>query len=249
VRALVVPRPDEVLLVRRLFESDGGRGGDAGEPASSLDADLLGRRRRARGAPARDGVTAADPRLADLAGAREGDPDAIGRLYRALQPRLMRMLRVEVGDAADDVASQTWLEVVGALRRFEGDFDGFRALLFTIARRRVADHRRTRRRRPATPTEPVAFNDRLAATDDTEQMALADVGGRWAVERIVELLPPDHAEIVLLRVVADLPVEQVARILGRPAGTIRVQQHRALKRLAAALGGNEGALRGDEAER
>ena len=244
-----MPRPDEVLLVRRLFESNGGRGGDAGEPASALEDDLLGRRRRARTAPAAGVVTPVDPWLADLAGARVGDPDAIARLYRELQPRLMRMLRVEVGDAADDVASQTWLEVVGALKRFEGDFDGFRALLFTIARRRVADHRRTRRRRPATPTEPVTFNERLEAPDDTERTALADVGGQWAVQRIVELLPSDQAEIVLLRVVADLPVEHVAQILGRPAGTIRVQQHRALKRLAAALAGNERALRGDEAER
>ena len=216
--------------MRRLFESNGGRGGDAGEAASRA-------------------VTEADRRLADLSAARDGDGDAIARLYRELQPRLLRMLRVEVGDAADDVASQTWLEVVGALRRFEGDFDGFRALLFTIGRRRMADHRRTRRRRPATPTEPVAFNDRVEAPDDTERAALADVGGQWAVQRIMELLPPDQAEIVLLRVVADLPVEHVARILGRPPGTIRVQQHRALKRLAAALAGNDGALRGDEAER
>ena len=83
-----------------------------------------------------------------LAAARQGDAAAITRLYRDLQPRLLRILRVEVGDAADDVASQTWLEVVGALRRFEGDQRGFRALLYTIARRRMADHRRTQRRRP-----------------------------------------------------------------------------------------------------
>jgi RNA polymerase sigma-70 factor, ECF subfamily len=231
--------------VRRLFESDEGRGDDAGPAVAALEHDLLGRRRRAKAAAANGLAAPTGAWMADLAAARAGDGEAIARLYRELQPRLLRMLRVEVGDAADDVASQTWLEVVGALRKFEGELDGFKALLFTIARRRVADHRRSRRRRPATPTEPVDLNDKVEATDDTERAALADVAGEWAVQRIAELLPPDLAEIVLLRVVADLPVDQVAEVLGRAPGTIRVQQHRALKRLAAALAGNENALRGD----
>jgi RNA polymerase sigma-70 factor, ECF subfamily len=231
--------------VRRLFESDGGRGDDAGAAVAALEHDLLGRRRRAKVAAANGLAAPTGAWMADLAAARDGDADAIARLYRELQPRLLRMLRVEVGDAADDVASQTWLEVVGALRKFEGEFDGFKALLFTIARRRVADHRRSRRRRPATPTEPVDLHDKVEAADDTERAALADVAGEWAVQRIAEVLPPDLAEIVLLRVVADLPVDQVAQVLGRAPGTIRVQQHRALKRLAAAMAGNENALRGD----
>ncbi len=182
---------------------------------------------------------------ATIAAARRGDAAAITRLYRAHQPRLLRVLRSEIGDAADDVASQTWLEVVGALGRFEGDEGGFRALLFTIARRRVADHRRTRRRRPATPSEPRPLDDTVEAADDTEATALAGVDGDRAVQRIMALLPPDQAEVLLLRVVADLPVEQVAAVLGRAPGTVRVQQHRALKRLAAALGGNDDGPTGD----
>lgn len=180
-----------------------------------------------------------------LARAREGDADAITLLYRLVQPRLIGFLRPAVGDAAEDVASQTWLEVVGALRRFEGDLDGFRALLFTIARRRVADHRRTQRRRPATATEPASLHDRLEAPDDTEGRAIEAVGSDEAIRRILDLLPPEQAEVVLLRVVADLPVEQVATVLGRAPGTVRVQQHRALKRLAAALGGNGSSPSGD----
>jgi RNA polymerase sigma-70 factor (ECF subfamily) len=207
-----------------LFQASGGRGA-----AGNAD----------------DGLTGTDPRLATLAAAGQGDPEAIATLYRELQPRLLRVLRAECGDAADDVASQTWLEVVGVLRRFQGDFDGFRALLFTIARRRVADHRRTRRRRPATPTEPTALNDRVEAVDDPERTALDGMSGQSAVQRIIDLLPPDQAEVVLLRIVADLPVEQVAKLLGRAPGTIRVQQHRALKRLAAVLGGNDRATSGD----
>lgn len=189
------------------------------------------------------------PDDAVLLAARDGDRDAISQLFRMLQPKLLRVLRIEVGDAADDVASQTWLEVIGALKRFEGDLEGFRALLFTIARRRVADHRRTQRRRPSLATEPATLVDAVEAPEDVATAVLDVAGSAWAIQRITELLPRDQAEVVLLRVVADLPVEQVAAILGRAPGTIRVQQHRALKRLAAALSGNDNDAAGDRDKR
>jgi RNA polymerase sigma-70 factor, ECF subfamily len=56
-----------------------------------------------------------------------------------------------------------------------------------------------------------------------------------AIRRITALLPPDQAEIVLLRVVAGLSVDDVAGITGRRPGTVRVLQHRALRRLAERL--------------
>jgi RNA polymerase sigma-70 factor (ECF subfamily) len=185
---------------------------------------------------------------ATLAAARAGDADAISLLYRDLQPRLLRVLRVEVGGAAEDVASQTWLEVVGALARFEGNEAGFRAFVFTVARRRVSDHRRTRRRRPAHPTDPAAFTDAVDPSGDVESDVLAGLDADRAVRLLADVLTPDQAEVVLLRVVADLPVDEVARMLGRSPGTIRVQQHRALKRLAAALGGNDPPDPGDQEE-
>jgi RNA polymerase sigma-70 factor (ECF subfamily) len=171
--------------------------------------------------------------------ARQGDPAAISTIWRVEQPRLLRVLRAEVGDAAEDVASQTWLELIGALRRFEGDERGFRALLFTIARRRVADHRRTTRRKPATPTSPVDLQE-LRANVDVRVSHGADVlsrlGSEEAVAALVELVTPEQAEVVLLRVVAGLSVSEVATLVGRSEGAVRVQQHRALRRLADALG-------------
>jgi RNA polymerase sigma-70 factor (ECF subfamily) len=170
-----------------------------------------------------------------LAAAQQGDRQAISEIWRVEQPRLLRVLRAEVGDAADDVASQTWLEVMGALRRFQGDERGFRALLFTIARRRVADHRRSQRRKPATPTAPVDLHElqasRSAATGHGADV-LARMSSDEAVAAIIGLLGPYQAEIVLLRVVAGMTVDEVAAVVGRTEGAIRVQQHRALRKLA-----------------
>lgn len=179
-----------------------------------------------------DGGVPAVPFAALIDRARTGDRDAIAGLWRSEHPRLVRVLRGLVGDAAEDVASQTWLELMGLLGRFEGDERGFRALLFTIARRRVADHRRTQRRKPAVPMAPAD----LASGTPVHRTEARDVGaaveGDEAVAVIRAMLPPHQAEIVLLRVVAGLSVDEVARIVGRSAGAVRVQQHRALKRLA-----------------
>jgi RNA polymerase sigma-70 factor (ECF subfamily) len=177
-----------------------------------------------------------------LAAARRGDRSAIASIWRVEQPRLLRVLRTEAGDAADDIASQTWLELMGALRRFEGDERGFRALLYTIARRRLADHRRTQRRKPAQATDPEVLaalrsvGPRPDARGDAEAEVVAAIGADDLLAAISAILPPEQVEVLVLRVVAGLSVDQVAAIVGRKPGAVRVQQHRALKRLADALG-------------
>ena len=173
-----------------------------------------------------------DAFAARMDAARSGDRDAVAELWRSEHPRLVRVLLGLVGDAAEDVASQTWLEVMGLLGRFEGDERGFRALLFTIARRRVSDHRRSLRRKPALPMAPAD----LALGTPVHRSPGRDVGatleGDEAVAFITAMLPAHQAEIVLLRVVGGLAVDEVAAIVGRSPGAVRVQQHRALKRLA-----------------
>ena len=103
---------------------------------------------------------------AALAAAQRGDPDAFRVLYRDTQPRVLRYLHALVGGDAEDVASETWLQVARDLADFTGDADGFRGWVATIARHRAIDHQRYRGRRPATPVpaEDLAY---LAASDDT----------------------------------------------------------------------------------
>ncbi|MGH8998556.1 MAG: RNA polymerase sigma factor [Acidimicrobiia bacterium] len=170
-----------------------------------------------------------------LAAAALGADWAVAVLYRSLNRRLVRFLRAQAGGEAEDIASQVWLEVARALPRFEGKEDDFRALVFTVARRRLSDFRRTLRRRPVELVGDARL-DAAARVDSAETEVIERLGGEEAARRIVELLPADQAEVVLLRVVAGLGTAEGAALVGRRPGTVRVLQHRALRRLADVLG-------------
>jgi RNA polymerase sigma-70 factor (ECF subfamily) len=89
-----------------------------------------------------------DPGLA-VAAAQRGDPEAFRVLYRDIQPRLLRYLRALVHEDAEDVASETWLQVSRDLGGFRGSYDGFRGWVVTVGRHRALDHlRREGGRRP-----------------------------------------------------------------------------------------------------
>lgn len=163
--------------------------------------------------------------------AQAGDELAVTCLYRALNPPLLRYLRHHVSESAEDLASEVWLAAAKALTRFVGDSQGFRAMLFAIARRRIADHFRRRSRQPATVVLEAARY--LSDVVETSDVVLEELSTQQAIEALTDSLPPDQAEVVLLRVVADLSVDQVARIMGRSEGSVRVLQHRALRSLRA----------------
>jgi RNA polymerase sigma-70 factor (ECF subfamily) len=166
-----------------------------------------------------------------IARAAAGEADALGDLWRAHNHLLLRYFRGKGMREPDDLASTVWLEVVRGLSTFAGDEDDFRRWLFTIAARRRIDQIRTERRRRdrddaarALAGMPVA----PAADVDAERAAALD-----RAIALVRQLPRDQAEAVLLRVVADLSVADVATIMRRTDGNVRVLVHRGLKRLAA----------------
>jgi RNA polymerase sigma-70 factor, ECF subfamily len=171
-----------------------------------------------------------------LAAAQTGAEWAVVRLYRAIHPSLLRYLAVREPQEAEDIASQVWLEVARSLSKFSGSEDEFRALVFTIARRRLANARRSRTRRRSDVVETRALYA-VAAGDDPAADAETRVTTERAIARINELLRPEQAEVVMLRVVAGLSVEHVATIVGKSPAAVRVIQHRALKDLARRLGG------------
>ena len=175
-----------------------------------------------------------------LSAAARGDEDAFGRLWRDLQPRLLRYFAVVSRAAAEDLASETWLGVVRGIDRFEGNEPAFRAWVFTIARHEVLDWRRRAARRPTEDLPVIALAEQ-AAPDDPAADALEGFSTRAALAEVATL-PADQAEAILLRVVAGLGVDRVAAIMGKRPGTVRVLTHRGLRKLAERLG-DDGRMR------
>jgi RNA polymerase sigma-70 factor (ECF subfamily) len=182
-----------------------------------------------------DSARAGDADMAAaLAGALRGDPGAFRALYRDTQPRLLRYLHALAGDEAEDIASETWLQITRDLHTFHGDPDGFRGWAATIARHRALDHLRALGRRP--PPIPVPAEDlaSLPAADDTAARALDAVTTHAAVA-LIATLPPDQAEAVLLRAVVGLDAATAAHVLGKRPGAIRTAAYRGLRTLARHL--------------
>jgi RNA polymerase sigma-70 factor (ECF subfamily) len=179
------------------------------------------------------GATLAEPDAAVRAALR-GDPDAFRVLYRDMQLRLLRYLRALTGDEAEDVASETWLQVSRDLASFTGGHDAFRGWVTTIARHRALDHLRSRGRRP--PSVPVPSEDLAdrSADDDSAASAIEAVGTDAAI-RLIAALPPDQAEAVLLRAVIGLDAKAAGKVVGKRAGAIRSAAHRGLRTLAQQL--------------
>ena len=100
-----------------------------------------------------------------LAAARRATRLAFARLWRELNPPLLRYLRVLAPSSAADLASETWLQVMRSLSSFSGPELAFRGWVFTIARNKLTDAQRRESRRPRTTTDD--GGGELAAPDDT----------------------------------------------------------------------------------
>jgi RNA polymerase sigma-70 factor (ECF subfamily) len=174
-----------------------------------------------------------------LDGARQGEPAAVAVLFHDLHPRLARFLHAQEPRAADDLHAEVWEAVARGLPAFQGGEPEFRAWVWSIARRRLADHRRRAGRRRTEPTDAAAFAER-AGPASTERDALARLSAEEAAALVVALLPEDQAEVVLLRILGDLSTEEVADVMGRPVTWVRVNQHRAVRKLADRLGSRLG---------
>ncbi|MFB7329236.1 MULTISPECIES: RNA polymerase sigma factor [unclassified Streptomyces] len=170
---------------------------------------------------------------AAVARAQEGDEEAFAVAYRLVQPGLLGYVRGLVGEDAEDVASEAWLEIARDLGRFRGDGPGFRGWTATIARHRALDHLRRRRVRPQAATLEQDVLE-LPGPYSTHDQALESMTTERALG-LVRRLPRDQAEAVLLRVVVGLDGPAAARVLGKRPGAVRTAAYRGLKRLARQL--------------
>jgi RNA polymerase sigma-70 factor (ECF subfamily) len=164
-----------------------------------------------------------------VARAKDGDPDAWEGLYRLTYPRLLAYAsrRLWARDEADDAVSETFARAFRRIGAFEWSGGGISAWLFGILRNVVLEaNRRSRRPGPAAPD--------VRAEDDVLDGLVLDEEAR-AVRAAFVTLSPDDQEVLELRVVGELSADEVASVLGKQPGAVRMAQSRALARLRAAL--------------
>ena len=187
------------------------------------------------------------PRLAPLdrdralVEAAQADPARFDALYRKYVAQVYSYALYELRDRheAEDATERTFMAALAGLRRFEeratpadgGGASTFRVWLFQIARHAVAERRRRLRRRPETALDAA---EAVPAATDIER----DAARRDDVEqalRAIARLPGDRRRAVILRFVEEMSTAEIAGILGRSDGAVRVLIHRALRSVARDL--------------
>jgi RNA polymerase sigma factor (sigma-70 family) len=159
------------------------------------------------------------PIESDDAGSRD-----IESIFRRLGGPVHAYLRASAAAESEDLLSEVFLDVARGLPGFRGDDRALRAWVFTIAHHRLVDEQRrlARRRRFVRALMPRVIPPPEEPLDPTLLVAL-------------DALTRDQREVVVLRFVADLALETVAEMTGRPVGAVKALQHRALQNLARTL--------------
>jgi len=179
-----------------------------------------------------------DRRLVEAA---QADPARFEALYRKYLAQVYSYAFYELGDhhEAEDATERTFLSALTNIGRFEerarpADGEGastFRVWLFQIARNAVAERRRRLRRRREAPLEAAA--NAVAPIDIEAEVALHDAATEaW---RAVDRLPGDRRRALILRFVDEMSTAEIAGVLGRSEGAVRVLIHRALRSVARDL--------------
>jgi RNA polymerase sigma factor (sigma-70 family) len=163
-----------------------------------------------------------------LAAAQAGAAWAFETLYRDLAPSVTGYLRLHGAVEPDDLASETFIGVFTGLSAFSGDEAALRSWVFTIAHRRLVDDWRRRSRRPQTCDDDVDLAGHVGG--NVEDDVLLQVGTA-EVHRLCGSLPDDQRTVILLRILADLTVEQVGQVMGRSVPSVKALQRRGLRAL------------------
>ena len=164
--------------------------------------------------------------------ARAGSSGAFEQIYTAMSPAVAGYLRMSAVRDVEGLTNETFLHVHRGLSSFDGDWRAFRSWVFTIAHHRMVDDVRRAARQPTFV--PMDSAGDACPRGDAERDAL-DALSDVRLHSLLAELTEDQRSVLLLRIVADLPLEQVAATLGKRVGAVKALQHRALARLRRAL--------------
>ena len=146
-----------------------------------------------------------------------GSDSAFTLLWRNYQPRMVRYLAMFTNEP-EDLCSEVWIKVATSIKSFQGDSQAFKGWIYTIARNAATDLARKKQRAGTS----VELNETDWIGENSTMVEVMD---------LVKRLPQEYAEVIMLRVVADLDAREVAEIVGKTQGNVRVLTHRGLKQL------------------
>lgn len=162
--------------------------------------------------------------------AQAGQAWALRVLYQDLAPRVCGYLRARGASDPDDLTSEVFLAVFPRLHTVAGGAAGLRTLLFSVAHARLVDDLRRQSRREPTVAYIPEQDRRTAPSSEDEALARLSTD---RVRRLLEHLPADQRDVLLLRIVSELSVDQVAEAIGRSPGAVKQLQRRGLLALRA----------------
>jgi RNA polymerase sigma factor (sigma-70 family) len=161
-------------------------------------------------------------------GRRRGSTTDPPEIWHRYSPAVLGYLRGRGRADAEDLTSEVFLQVFGRLDRFHGDETDLRTFIFSVAHARYVDAvRRQARRGVAVELDPLTGLGAVASAEDEALASVADD----RVRELIGTLSPDQRDVLLLRIVADLSLEQTAQVLGKKVGAVKSLQHRALAAL------------------
>lgn len=169
-----------------------------------------------------------------LAAAQVGDHAALERIYRDTAPLILGYLRSNGAREPEDVTSDVFVSMVSNLRSFSGDERQFRSWLLTIAHRRMVDSLRRDGRRREEPVPVDELGNRTILLTDGESEAMSRLRSLGVIDAI-DQLTEDQRAVLMLRVLADLQVKEIARIVGKPETAVKALLRRAIASLERIL--------------
>ncbi|HSM44960.1 MAG TPA: sigma-70 family RNA polymerase sigma factor [Acidimicrobiia bacterium] len=187
-------------------------------------------------------MTAAPPRTQHvdydrIKAAQAGEAAAWESIYAELAGPVTGYLRSRGAPDPDDLSSEVFYQIARDIHRFKGDETKFRSWVFVIAHRRLIDARRAAGRRPVTVDEPETQVD--ISGDNVEEAVMESLGTDRMGE-IFENLTEDQQQVLSLRIVGDLSLEETASVMGKRVGAIKALQRRALAAVKTLL--DEGSV-------
>ena len=178
-----------------------------------------------------------DPDTVTLA--QRGDAQALGRLYDQHHAALFRYIWARVGEKqlAEDLTGDVFMRMLAALPRYRPGDVPFRAWLYRIARNLLVDHYRKAQARPAEPLQD--SHERLESGDDpgsaVEQKLSAE-----RLQQVLALLDEAQREVLSLRFLAGLSLQETAAALKKSEAAVKALQHRGLGALRLVLSEGKG---------